>query len=80
MGEIVDPVEEMQNDLFELRTSRINQLNAREVNEASTVLEVVNKTIADVMNLMENLYIVVNAPKDGFVSITPERPSGQQED
>lgn len=80
MGEIVDPVEEMQNDLFELRTSRIGQLNVREVNEASTVLEVVNKTIADIMNLMENLYIVVNAPKDGFVSITPERPSGQQED
>jgi len=35
--------------------------------------------IADVINLLEQFYVLATLPADGFVSITPERPGGQEE-
>jgi hypothetical protein len=35
--------------------------------------DIVGKLIADAINALENLYIVLNLPQDGFIPNTPPR-------
>lgn len=63
----MDLVLSIQQRLHELRMARSQSYS----NYEGSPPDVANNVIADVMNLMETLFVVINLPGDGFVSLTP---------
>lgn len=69
----MEQINEIQASLYRLRVERLDKLRPL-LETAETMQDLINITIVDMMNALENLYIAVNTPEDGFVSITPGRP------
>jgi hypothetical protein len=64
-----ESVRAKMQELMELRTARISVLN--ETTQEGDPF--VNQWIADMINMLENMYVILNPPVDGFVSLTPKR-------
>lgn len=64
---VMDFVQGIQQKLFELRMER----SGSNANYEGAPPDVANNIIADTMNLLETLFVVMNMPGDGFVSLTP---------
>lgn len=71
------PAEMIAQRLTDLRMSRLDNII-----ETFTPGDpnLINNVLADMMNLLENLFFVLNMPQDGFVSSTPERLHGDSQE
>jgi hypothetical protein len=73
----MDILEQLANQLNELKAQRAEKINDLYSIEDYGV-GIQNAIIADVINLMEQLFLIINMPEDGFVSNTPEQPRGSE--
>ena len=71
----MDVVSSIQQRLHEIR---LQHSDLGHDYEGMSPEQIANNIIADVMNQLETLFVMINLPADGFVSITPERPDGEQ--
>lgn len=74
----MDALQQLALQLLESKEKRAERING--LYKLADYDDLANAIIADMINLLEQLYLVLNMPQDGFVSMTPERTSGQQED
>ena len=70
---MVDIVPQLLERLYDIRMQRLNIL--------SQVIDTgdpnaANYIIADCISLLENAFIMLNLPQDGFVSLAPKDPDG----
>lgn len=56
--------------LKEQRAAKVNDLYSPEDAAGGNLA---NAIIADMINLLEQLYLILNIPQDGFISMTPDR-------
>lgn len=72
----MDLVQALQQGLHNLRETRADISHIPSyADENNDPQQIANNIIADLMNLLETLFVLLNLPADGFVSITPERPN-----
>lgn len=69
----VDIVPQLLENLYEIRMQRLNVLS-QIIDTADP--NAANYIIADCISLLENAYIMLNIPQDGFVSLAPKEPDG----
>lgn len=68
---LMDLVQALQQNLYSLREARAETSQLSPERVGTDPQEMTNNIIADVMNLLETLYVVINLPTDGFVSFNP---------
>lgn len=66
----MDLVEQIMARLVAIREERLALMQG---SISSDDPEMIGKIIADAINALENLYIVINLPPDGFVPNTPPK-------
>jgi hypothetical protein len=62
----MDLMQQVYAELYRIRAERV-QFETIDVNDP----EAINKLIADAINALENLFMILNLPRDGFVPNTP---------
>lgn len=67
----MDVLEQLAIQLNELRAKRWPLVRSMIDNE-----DPINNTIADAITMLENLFILLNMPEDGFHSLTPGDNNG----
>lgn len=71
---------ELINDLMnELHKNRWERLAIVEQTIDYQNPNVINNMIADTINILENLYIALNLPQEGFIPTTPTIDQGEQD-
>lgn len=65
----MDMMQTMMEELFNIRMARLHKLNLLIDQDDS---QPVNSLIADMINILENIYVMINMPEEGFVSLTPK--------
>lgn len=69
-------IDETMNRLLEIRAERVDILrqtiNADDPNA-------INHMIADAINLLEHVYLILNLPQEGFIPTTPKIEHGTQD-
>lgn len=71
----MDVVPQLMQQLYDLRTERLDVLRQL-INTGDP--QAVNHIIADIISMLENMYIMINIPQDGFVSLAPKDSNGDQ--
>lgn len=71
----MDLVQGLQQSLHDLR-QQLSELGGIDSSQSPDVA--INTMIATMMNMLETMFVILNLPADGFVSLTPERPNATE--
>ncbi len=71
----MDIIPQLLEQLYETRMQRLGILQEI-INTGDP--QAVNYMIADMISMLENMYIMINIPPDGFVSLAPKDNDGNQ--
>ena len=71
----MDLLNRLAMELIALKEQRATKINDLYSPEDAASGNLANAIIADMINLLEQLYLILNIPQDGFMSMTPDRPA-----